>query len=193
MGSQAFTLGLRERCGPWICLWSGRGDSGIRGERRGAGDLAPTLCLTLQPRGSGFKAGSPGSRPGQRQGGWVSPGMGEFWDAPRKGKGAFRRGPRSLAGRLHGQEWAGSAEGAETDGKRLFGAPAPGEAATWGAGVRGPAPTAAPASWGLRAGTPYRHPEAHLEDSSSQRRPLQPLAPRSPRRNLGPRLSRTSS
>lgn len=187
VGSQAFTLGLRERCGPWICLWNGRGDSGIQGEERGAGVLAPTLCLTLQSRGSGFKAGSLGSGPGQQQGGWGSPGMCQERAKVLSVGVQGRRLHDSMA--KSGLEAPG---GREMGGKRLFGLRCPAELPLGGleCGVR-PRRLPRPPR-GLRAGTPYRPPEAHLEDPSFQRCPLQPLAPWSPRRSLGPRLSRTN-
>lgn len=70
---------LQGRC-VCVCPWGRREDSGAAGRERGAGDRAPAWYPTLRPR-RGCQAG-------------LQHGGGD--EVPRAGRGAFRRGSRSL-------------------------------------------------------------------------------------------------
>lgn len=86
------------------------------GGRRDAGDLAPTLRLTLPPRGSRLDAASPGLRAWETRRGVLEGG-----GAPGEGRGVFRRDSRSLM--KDSLDWSGQAApggrgGGESGGKK---------------------------------------------------------------------------
>lgn len=116
----------------------------------------------------------------------------------QRGQGCFPSGFKVADGGLHGQEWAGGAGvgAGRRAGKGLFGAPEPHalQSRQWEGWSASPAPTAAPASSGLRAGTPCPHPECPLlprgAPAASERFPasLPAVPPAAPCPALAPKM-----
>lgn len=114
------------------------------GGKRGSGDLASTLRLTLPLLGPGLGSRSPGL------GAWTTTG-----GSPRVGEGrqervgVFPSGFKVADGGLHGPEWAGSTGDGGRGDRREKGSLGlqslePSRAAGGRAGVRGPAPDGCP-------------------------------------------------
>lgn len=187
------------RLGPWTCPWGVRGDSGVQCRKKEYRGLAPTLRLTLQPRGSGLSPGSQQLSLGNSEGVVLEWGRGA-----KRGQECFPSGFKVADGGLHGQEWAGSAGGAgrrREKGPLGLHRPAPCRADTGRAGVWGPVPDGCP--W-LLGGCEWAHPtdllnvrsfsKAHLEEHPRQPAFLPACAATitalNPRTSLGPHPSR---